>query len=105
MPAYLIANVEITDTELIKAYMALTPAMLEKYDGRFLVRGGDFRIVEGEWNPKRLVLIEFDSYERANAFYDSAEYKPLMEMRQAASNTDMVLVDGISKELAKQLGY
>ena len=60
MAAYLIANVEIEDSERIKEYLSATPQILKKYTGRFLARGGEIWIAEGEWYPKRLVLVEFD---------------------------------------------
>ena len=58
MPAYLIANVDIKDTEKFKDYMKATPSIIKQFGGKFLVRGGDFEICEGNWNPKRLVVVE-----------------------------------------------
>lgn len=58
MPAYLIANVIIKDTDKFKDYMKATPPIIKQFGGRFLVRGGDFEVCEGNWNPKRLVLVE-----------------------------------------------
>ena len=105
MSAYLIANVEIKDSEKIKEYLAATPEILKKYSGRFLVRGGELWIAEGKWNPKRVVVVEFDSFEKAKEFWNSEEYKPLKELRQLSSNTDMIFVDGITKEMSEKLNY
>ncbi|MCG8700384.1 MAG: DUF1330 domain-containing protein [Bacteroidales bacterium] len=95
MPAYLIANVEVTDAEIMKSYMAATPELIEKYSGKFLVRGGDFWIAEGDWNPQRVVVVEFPTMELAKGFYHSEEYKRLIELRQSAANTQMIFVDGV----------
>ena len=103
MPAYLIANVDIKDSEKIKEYLSSTPEILKKYSGRFLVRGGDIWIAEGDWNPKRIVVVEFDTFEKAKEFWNSSDYKPLKELRQASASTDMIIVDGISKEMSEKL--
>lgn len=95
MPAYLIANIEIKDAERIKDYLTATPEILEKYTGRFLARGGQILNLEGNWNPKRIVVVEFDTFEKAKAFWNASEYKPLKELRQASANTQMIIVDGI----------
>ena len=95
MSAYLIANVEVTNTEKFKEYLDATPVVLKKYSGRFLVRGGEFWVAEGKWNPKRLVVVEFDSLEKAKEFWNSKDYKPLRELRQALANTDMIFVEGV----------
>ena len=67
MPAYLIANVIIKDTDKFKDYMKATPPIIKQFGGRFLVRGGDLEICEGTWNPKRLVLVEFESMQRQSS--------------------------------------
>ncbi len=103
MPAYLIANIEIKDAEKIKNYLTSTPEVLKKYSGRFLVRGGQISVVEGDWNPKRLVVVEFDSFEKAKAFCDSDAYEPLKKLRQSSADTDMIIVDGITNEMSEIL--
>ncbi len=77
MAAYMIANVEIIDAEKMKEYMQATPKVVKKYSGCFLVRGGEFWIAEGGWSPKRLVILEFESFVKAMEFYNSEEYRPL----------------------------
>ena len=103
MSAYMIANVAINNTEKIKQYLEKTPEVVRKYGGRFLVRGGEFWIAEGNWIPKRLVILEFESFQKAKDFCHSKEYQPLKALRQESANTDMVFVDGISKEAADML--
>ena len=96
MPAYLIANVDIKDTEKFKDYMKATPSVIKQFGGKFLVRGGDFEICEGSWNPKRLVLVEFESMQKAKQFYNSPEYKAIKDLRQSSAYTEWVFVDGLS---------
>jgi uncharacterized protein (DUF1330 family) len=99
MPAYLIANVDVIDTETFKDYLKATPAIIKKYGGKFLVRGGDFEICEGNWNPKRVVLVEFESMQKAKQFYNSPEYKAIIDLRQSSAYTEWVFVDGLSTEV------
>ena len=72
-----------------------SPLTLTKYGGRFIVRGGKFEKLEGNWEPKRLVLLEFPSVEQAKQWYDSDEYRPLKAMRFKASNSNVILVEGV----------
>jgi uncharacterized protein (DUF1330 family) len=60
-------------------------------------------VAEGNWNPKRLVVVEFDSFEKAKAFYESKEYEPLRKLRQSSTDTDMIIVDGITNEMSEKL--
>ncbi len=99
MSAYLIANVDIKDAERIKDYLKATPSIIKQFGGKFLVRGGDFEICEGSWNPKRLVLVEFESMQKAKQFYNSPEYKAIKDLRQSSAYTEWVFVDGLSTEV------
>jgi uncharacterized protein (DUF1330 family) len=103
MAAYMIANVEINDAERIKEYLKAAPVVVKKYCGRFLVRGGEFWVAEGDWTPERLVILEFESYEKAKEFWHSEEYRPLKALRQSSAKTEMVFVDGISGEMSIEL--
>lgn len=94
MAAYVIANVEITDPEAYERYRRDVPATIEKYGGRFMVRGGATEVLEGSFVPKRIVVLEFASVERAKAWYHSPEYRPLLAMRQSASRGDLFVVAG-----------
>ncbi len=95
MAAYLIADVDITDRETFEEYRSQVPAAIEKYGGKYLVRGGAFEKVEGDWTPTRLVILEFESMERAKEFYFSEEYKVIMAIRHRSANTNVVLVAGL----------
>jgi uncharacterized protein (DUF1330 family) len=95
MSAYLIVDIEIRDPAGLEEYRTRVPATLTKYGGRFIVRGGKFEKLEGNWDPKRLVLLEFPSVEQAKQWYDSEEYRPLKAMRLSASSSNLILVQGV----------
>ena len=94
MPAYVIADVNVTDPKLYEDYKKLVPATVEKYGGRFAVRGGKVDAKEGGWAPARLVVLEFPSMEKARAWYDSPEYAPALALRLKAANAKLILVEG-----------
>ena len=95
MPAYLIAEIEVTDTHAYEGYRKLTPAAIAAYGGRFIVRGGEIDSKEGGWKPSRLVVVEFASMAQARKFYASPEYAPALAIRLKASKSRVVLVDGV----------
>ena len=97
MNAYIIVDVEVTDAELYEHYKQQVPATLAAYGGRFLARGGGVETLEGDWSPGRLVILEFDSRERARAWWSSAEYAGPKSLRQQASRGRMILVEGIAE--------
>ena len=94
MPAYVIVNIEVTDPAAFEPYRAAVPEVIARFGGRYLVRGGDLHVIEGEPQLKRLVILEFPDMEAARAFYGSAEYAPLLKLRLATTRSEMVLVDG-----------
>jgi uncharacterized protein (DUF1330 family) len=94
MAAFVVANVRVEDPERYKDYVAGVLATVERYGGRFLVRGGRAERLEGSVEPGRFVILEFPSYERAKEWYESEEYRPLLELRQATSSGDLILADG-----------
>lgn len=95
MAAYIIADVRVSDPAAYEAYRRQVGATLERYGGRFLVRGGAVQSLEGGWEPQRIVVLVFESVERARAWYDSPEYGPLLRLRQGASEGRFVLVEGV----------
>ena len=95
MAAYLIAEIEITHPEGYTEYTKLVPATVEKYGGKFLVRGGKAHPLEGDWPERRRVMIEFPSIERAKAWWNSAEYEKPMAMRRASSNGRLIFLEGV----------
>jgi uncharacterized protein (DUF1330 family) len=93
--AYVIASIDVTDPDLYAEYRAQVPATIEQYGGRFVVRGGDKEVLEGSWDPPRIVVLEFPDADAARRWHSSEEYAPLIELRQRASNGHLVLVDGV----------
>ena len=94
MPAYLIANIEVTDPEGFERYRTQVPAVIARHGGRYLVRGGAVHQVEGALGLKRLVILEFPSMEALRGFYDSADYAPLLRLRLDSTRSDVALVEG-----------
>ena len=95
MAAYVIADVDVHDPVGFEEYRGLVGATIEKYGGRYLVRGGKSEVLEGAYEVHRVVVLEFPSYERAKEWYNSAEYAPLIAMRQRAAKTNVVTVEGV----------
>lgn len=97
MSAYVIANVRITNPERYAQYVQLTPVSILPFGGRFIVRGGRAEKLEGAIEANRIVIIEFDSYERAKDWYESEGYRHAKELRQSASVSSLILVEGAAK--------
>jgi uncharacterized protein (DUF1330 family) len=95
MPAYVVVEIAIHDPQTYERYKALAPPTIAAYGGRYLVRGGATEVLEGSWNPPRLAILEFATAERARAWWNSPEYAPAKAMRQASTQTDMILVEGV----------
>ena len=95
MSAYVIAEIEVTDPGKFEEYRKLVPPTIEAFGGRYIVRGGAIGSLEGSWRPKRMVVIEFDDAERAKAWHDSELYAPARALREASTNTRMIVVDGL----------
>lgn len=96
MPAYLYANVDVTDAEGYEQYRQLVSATIEAYGGRYLVRGGATEVLEGDWMPKRMVILEFADMAQLKAWYQSPEYRPLLKLRQKTAESTLVAVQGVS---------
>ncbi|MEX0690500.1 MAG: DUF1330 domain-containing protein [Gemmatimonadales bacterium] len=96
MPAYIIVDITINDPKRYEDYKALTPATLKAYGGRFIVRGGATDRLEGDWEPGRMVILEFPDAATARAWWDSPEYRPARDLRQQIAATNMLLVEGVA---------
>jgi len=94
MAAYVVGEIEVTDPAAYEEYRKQVAAVNAKYNGRFLVRGGKVESLEGGWSPKRFVIVEFPSMEQAQKWYRSAEYGPLIKLRQKASKGKLIIVEG-----------
>lgn len=95
MPAYFIVDIDITDPGRYAEYIKAAPASIAAYGGKYVVRGGRAQRVEGSWDPKRVVVVQFDTYERALEWWASDEYREAKALRQAAAISNMILVEGL----------
>jgi uncharacterized protein (DUF1330 family) len=95
--AYIIVNMQISNLEQYKQYMADAPAAVAAFGGEYLVRGGRFETLEGDWQPARIAMLRFPSFEQAKAFYDSEQYRLARAKREGATDFfNLVLVEGVS---------
>lgn len=93
---YLVVESKVTDPVAYETYKQLAQAAIAQYGGRYLVRGGKAEVLEGPWTaPQRLVIVEFDSVERAKQFYDSPGYRAAREVRAGAADMNMIVVEGL----------
>ncbi|MCY4416484.1 MAG: DUF1330 domain-containing protein [Chloroflexi bacterium] len=95
MAAYIIATIEVTDPEKFEVYRGQVPATIEKHGGRYLARGGEVSVVEGDQPERRTVVLEFDSLEKAKGWYYSDDYKGPKELRIASTISNVMIVDGV----------
>jgi len=95
MAAYVIGDITINDGELYKSYTAVTPATIEQYGGRFIIRGGAHEVVGGDWQPGRMVMLEFDDMAAARRWYNSPEYTEARAIRQRAATGNLLFVEGL----------
>ena len=96
-PGYLIVEMHITAPERYKAYMAQAPAAVEAAGGEYLVRGGRHETLECDWQPHRVAVLRFPSFEAAKAFYDGEQYRTVRALRAGATEYfNMVLVEGVA---------
>jgi uncharacterized protein (DUF1330 family) len=94
MTAYVVGEIEVTDPAVYDEYRKQVAATIAQYQGAFKARGGKAEGLEGGWSPKRIVVLEFPSYELALKWYRSPEYAPLIKLRQRASRGKLILVEG-----------
>ena len=94
MSAYIIVDLEVTDPEKFQKYRELVPPLIQAYGGKYLVRGGKKEVLEGDWRPNRLVVLEFESEAEAEKFWNSDDYKPVKQLRLESANSNIVMVEG-----------
>ena len=95
MSTYLIAEVNLKRPEKYQEYLEKVPEIVSSYGGKYLVRGGEISYHEGEWRPKRMVVIRFPNREKALSFYESDEYKKFRKVRLRTTDSNLILVDGL----------
>lgn len=99
MPAYVIVETEIHEPEQYARYQAASPDAVHAGGGRFVARGGELAVLEGDWDPSRLVILEFPNLETAKAWYASATYEQVRRLREGAARLRMVAVQGLDEPL------
>ena len=95
MSAYVIVDLEILDPASFGDYKQRVVSIVEEYDGKYIVAGGRVETLEGDWNPKRIVVIKFPSTQRAKEWFNCEEYRELSKIRHRTARTRMILVDGM----------
>jgi uncharacterized protein (DUF1330 family) len=95
MPAYVLVDAKVTDPAQYDEYRKVAPAAIARYGGRYLVRGGATTVLEGEWQPNRIVVLEFPDADAARRFYDSPEYRAARALRAGAAAMNVIVVDGV----------
>jgi uncharacterized protein (DUF1330 family) len=95
MAAYVIVDIDVTDPIGYDEYKRLASPAVAAYGGRYLARGGRAEMLEGNWVPKRLVILQFESVERAKQWLDSPEYRAAKQLRHSTANSNMVLIEGV----------
>jgi len=97
MPAYVIVETDIHDLHRYERYKQASPGAVAAGGGRFLARGGELAVLEGDWHPKRLVMLEFENLDAAKRFYASSAYQEAKRLREGAANVNMVVVEGVAQ--------
>jgi uncharacterized protein (DUF1330 family) len=95
MAAYIVVDLTVNDPEGFARYRDMVPPTVAAYGGRYLVRGGAITPVEGDWNPRRITILEFPNAEQARAWWDSPEYAEAKELRMRTTTTNMIIVEGV----------
>ena len=95
MPAYIIVEIEILDPVGYEEYKKLAGATVEKYGGKYIVRGGKTEVLEGNRQPERIVVLEFESAQRAKEWLNCEEYREPRKMRHRTAKTNMILLEGL----------
>ena len=95
MPAYVIVEIDVVDPVGYEEYKKLAGATVQEYGGKYIVRGGPTEVLEGDWKPKRIVVLEFESMQRARDWLHCEQYREPRKMRHRTAKTNMILVDGV----------
>ena len=95
MSAYIIVQINITNKEPYKEYLEKVTSIALKYGGEYIVRGGNFKLMLGNWDYERTVIIKFPSYDIALEWYNSEEYSPVKKIREDNSEGNLIIIDGL----------
>jgi len=102
MAAYLIADVDVTDAAVFEQYRREVPATEERHGGRYLARGGATRVFEGDWEPHRLVIVEFTDMDALMGWYNSPEYNRLKAIRKRSAKTRIIALEDTHRRLQRR---
>ena len=95
MSAYIIVEIEVTDPVGYEEYKKLAGATVEQYGGKYIVRGGKTEVLEGNWKPKRIVILEFPTVDRAKEWLNCEEYREPRKMRHRTAKSNMLVIEGV----------
>ena len=95
MPAYVIVNIDVHDRVVYEEYKRLVPASIAQYGGKYLARGGATEVLEGDWTPKRFVILQFESIARAKEWLNSPEYALARNLRHQSATTEMIVTESL----------
>ena len=95
MTAYMIVNLDVYDPEGMAEYRDKVPALIAKHGGEYIVRGGEFEVLEGNWRPSRLVIFRFPDRAAIHNFFDDPDYADLKALRHRTAYSEVVIVDGV----------
>jgi uncharacterized protein (DUF1330 family) len=95
MPAYVIVETDVTDPEQYEQYKAAAGDAVTAAGGRYVARGGELAVLEGDWSPVRLVVLEFEDLAAAKRWYESERYQAARRLREGAARLRMVAVQGV----------
>ena len=96
MKAYVIGDITVNDIERYKTYIERAPGFVARHGGKYLVRGGDVTVMEGDWQPARMIVLEFPSMEQARAFAGDPDYQAVADVRRSATSSRLVIVEGVA---------
>ena len=94
MSGYVISNIDVKNPEAYKEYIDKVKPIVEKFGGEYLVRAGEYKVIDGEWKYPRTIIIKFSSYEKALEWYNSEEYQPVKPIRLANSVANGIIIEG-----------
>ena len=95
MSGYVIYNIDVKNPEAYKEYIDKVKPIVEKFGGEYLVRAGEYKVIDGEWKYPRTVIIKFPTYEIANTWYNSDEYAPIRKIRKDNSEGNLIIIEGL----------
>jgi uncharacterized protein (DUF1330 family) len=97
MSAYVVVDITVIDPQEYQTYIQLAPAAVAEFGGKYLARGGKVEVLEGDWQPNRLVILEFESIEKARKWLNSPEYQPARQIRHKTAQTNMIVVEAVNQ--------